>query len=443
MIKKLRPKSDFSRNVLTLMTGTIVAQAIPIALSPILTRIYSPQEFGEFALYMALTSTIAIIATGRYELAIMLPDDDDDALHLVTLSFFITVCISLLTLFLVVSFNHEIAIALGNREISFWLYLTPLSIFLSGCYQSLTYWNNRKKKYTEIAKNGVLKASIMGGTQLSFGLTAKNSSISGGLIIGYVINQLFSVLHFYKTFKPAKVQIVNIFRMAKKYKNFPLLNLWAAVLNSGSRQLPIFLLSSLYSATVVGLFSLAERLLSLPVALIGRSVGQVYFQSINDIKDKPRKVKELTIQLNKKLIYIGLFPVSIILLWGDVIFGFVLGNEWTIAGEYAKYLSIWVFFVFISSPLSTLLVVYEKHIESIYFNLILFIFRFLSIYLGWVLAADAQTVILIYGITSAIAWFGFVVYLLSLANLSLIEIFKQITSLSFILIIMLLVASQV
>ena len=79
MLKHLKPKSEFGRNVLTLMTGTTIAQAIPIAISPILTRIYTPEDFGVFALYISISTIFAVIVTGRYELAIMLPKKNKDA----------------------------------------------------------------------------------------------------------------------------------------------------------------------------------------------------------------------------------------------------------------------------------------------------------------------------------------------------------------------------
>ena len=101
MFNKLKPKSEFSRNVLTLMTGTTIAQAIPIAISPILTRIYAPEDFGMFALYMSVASIISVIATGRYELAIMLPKKDEDAVNIVALSIIISFFVSFISLLIV------------------------------------------------------------------------------------------------------------------------------------------------------------------------------------------------------------------------------------------------------------------------------------------------------------------------------------------------------
>ena len=85
MIQRLRPKSEFSRDVLTLMTGSTIAQAIPIAITPILTRLYMPEDFGVLALFVAVTAILGSIANGCYEFAIMLPEQDEDSINIAAL----------------------------------------------------------------------------------------------------------------------------------------------------------------------------------------------------------------------------------------------------------------------------------------------------------------------------------------------------------------------
>ena len=132
MLTKLKARSEFSRNVFALMTGTTIAQAIPIAISPILTRIYTPEDFGVFALYMAIASILSVIATGRYELAIMLPKKDEDAINIAALSIIISFFVSFVSLLIVFVFNAQITNLLGNPEISNWLYFIPLTVLLTG-----------------------------------------------------------------------------------------------------------------------------------------------------------------------------------------------------------------------------------------------------------------------------------------------------------------------
>ena len=167
MLNKLKPKSEFSRNVLTLMTGTTIAQAIPISISPILTRIYTPEDFGIFALFVAISSIFGSIANGRYELAIMLPKKDEDAINIFALGFIITCTISLLLLILVVLFHDYFLILLKNEEIGLWLYFVPIAVFFTGIYNILNYFNNRKKYYKDIANATIIKSIITAVIQLS------------------------------------------------------------------------------------------------------------------------------------------------------------------------------------------------------------------------------------------------------------------------------------
>src|SRR2546425_10423373 len=113
MFSRLLPKSEFIRHILTLITGTTIAQAIPLVVTPILTRIYSPQDFGLFALYMSIIAILGVVATGRYELAIMLPEKDEDAINVVYISFIITLATSLITLIVFWFFNTEFTSILG------------------------------------------------------------------------------------------------------------------------------------------------------------------------------------------------------------------------------------------------------------------------------------------------------------------------------------------
>ena len=150
MIQRHKPLSEFNRNVLTLMTGTTIAQAIPIAISPILTRIYTPEDFGVLALFVAITSIFGSIANGRYELAIMLPKKDENAINIFALGLIITFSMSFILLVLVVLFNEQITELLKNDEISVWLYFVPIAVLFIGLYNMLAYYNNRKKYYKVI-----------------------------------------------------------------------------------------------------------------------------------------------------------------------------------------------------------------------------------------------------------------------------------------------------
>jgi lipopolysaccharide exporter len=429
MIKKSKIKSEFTRNVLTLMTGTTISLAIPIAISPILTRIYTPEDFGVFTLYMAITTIIAVIATGRYEMAIMLPKKDENAVHILILSLIISSVISLISFLIIFFFNSQIIKILGSQEISRWLYLVPCSILLVGFYNSFTYWINRKKKYKKMAQNKVIQSGSMATMQVSLGLFKNNTN---GLIIGWFFGQLMAVILLARLVwredknKINKTSIFKMWSFAKRYKKFPLINSWSGLLNTASRQVPIILLTAFFSTVVTGLFSLAQRILLIPMTLLGNTISQVYFEKVSKLKDEKHKVKKITLEINKKLLLIGLLPISIIILWGDTLFAFVFGQSWKVAGEYAKLLSVWMYFVFITSPLTHLLIVYEKHFELVLFNTFLFLSRIGVLLIGWWMAKDALTVIAFYGILGAAAWGMLHFRLMKMVGVSYFNTFRQV-----------------
>lgn len=429
MIKRLKPKSEFSRNVLTLMTGTTIAQAVTIAISPVLTRIFTPEEFGLFALYMSIVTIIAVIATGRYELAVMLPKKDEDAASLVLLSLIIAASISCATLLPILFFSEQIANFLGSAEIELWLYLTPASIFLVGAYNSLSYWTNRKKQYNLMSQYKVAQSASMATTQVLFGFTKKGT---GGLIIGWFAGQLVALLFLARSvwvkdkevFK--KIKRIKTIGLARRYKHFPIINSWSAFLNTASRQVPIILLTVFFSTAVTGFFSLAQRILQIPMSLLGQAIGRVYFEKASRLKNDENEIKRITLEIHKKLLLIGFFPVAIILLLGDHLFALVFGEPWRVAGEYAQFLSVWIFFVFVSSPLSHLMTIYEKHIESVVFNILLFTSRIAVLIISYWLALSPELTIAIYGVAGAVIWLFFIFYLMKLADITYFDTAKQV-----------------
>ena len=363
MLTKLKPKSEFTRNVLTLMTGTTIAQAIPIAISPILTRLYTPEDFGVLALFVAITSIFGSIANGRYELAIMLPKKDEDAINIAALGFIITSIISFILLILVSLFHDYFVNLLNNDNIGIWLYFVPIAVFFTGLYNILNYFNNRKKYYKDIANATIIKSIITAVIQLSIGFLKGGAS---GLISGQLISQMFANMRLFKNIIKDKVLISNISKikiiaLAKRYKDFPKFTLWAGLLNTSSTQLTNILISSMFSIKTLGFYSLTQRLLAMPSALIGGSIGQVLFQEASKEKQNTNYINISFYSTLKKLIFISLPSFFILYFIVEDLFAFVFGVEWRVAGVYAKILIPLFAISFIVSPLTILNQVNKKN----------------------------------------------------------------------------------
>ena len=272
------------------MTGTTVAQAIPIAISPILTRIYSPENFGVFTVFMAIVGILAPIANARYEVAIMLPERDDDAINIFALGLLIT---SALTIFLFIGifFSQELIVTQVSNDIGPWLYLIPISVFFIGIFNVLSYFNIRKRYYKDMASAKIFKATAMAVIQVSMGFLKQGVS---GLISGQIISQTIANFRLVKNLFEDKEILSRITKermwgQAKKHKNFPKFSLWAALLNSLSIHLSNVLISLFFSVSTLGFYSLVYRVLGTPSALIGGSIGQVFYQQATVEKGGDRR----------------------------------------------------------------------------------------------------------------------------------------------------------
>lgn len=362
MIKKLF-KGEFNRNVLTLLTGTTIAQAIPIAISPILTRLYSPEDFGVLALFVAITAILASIANGRYELAIVLPKTDKEALSIMVLSLVISTMLSVLLLISIFVFYNPIVSLVNNEELAKWLYFIPIVVFLSGLYNSLNYYNTRKKAYANIAKTSVTRSVGLSVVQITLGLLKKGA---GGLIAGQIVSQALANGRLVTTVvkDKAELQSVNktsVLNAAKRYNNFPKFSMPAVLMNTLANNILNFFLPIMFSVATLGQYALVNRVLGAPSSIIGSSFGQVYFQQANRERSATGQAIKTFKSTLKKLIIVAVLPFTILFLFGEEIIVFIFGSEWIIAGQLISILAPYFLVRFISSPLSTTTSVFEKN----------------------------------------------------------------------------------
>lgn len=368
--KWIIPKTAFAKSVITLMTGTGLAQVLPIALSPILTRLYTPEDFGVFALYASICAVLAVLVTGKYELAIVVPKYNSEAINIVAVTGVLSLLISLVLLVIVLVWHAQIITIIGHPEIGPWLYFIPLTTFVVGCYHALNYWANRRVYYKEMAVSRVVQSGGSGAVQVAAGLSKIGLQ---GLIIGQLIGQLISTIFLAVSLSSDDRRLlrqISIRRMcfvARKHIKYPKYMVPGQAMSVGSAEMPIVLLSIFFGTGVAGLYSLAQRVMSAPLSLIASAIGDVYRQEAAAQYAKNGQCREIFIASIKRLLIFAFMPTLPVLLFGPQIFSFVFGNDWRLAGEIASVLSVLVLFQTLSSPLSsTILLPGWVHIESLW-----------------------------------------------------------------------------
>ncbi len=369
LIEKYYTNSEFGRNVFTMITGTSIAQAIPFFLYPVLTRLYTPEDFGVYSLYLSILNFLSLIVTLRYELAIVLPKYDYEALNILFLSIIICFLISLLSFLLIALFGREAAILSGNNKIYYLLYLIPLSLILEGTYRSFNLYAVREKKFKKMTKSVVTYNSLSSLSQILL------SIIHGaGLVFGTIIGRFFSVLilsyEFFKDFKKnfQKINLSIIKEKIIEYKDFSIINSSHTISDVLKTSLSVILISRLYGSQVLGFYGLAVRVFQAPMFIIGNSLSQVLYQKLSALKKEEKSLYPIVKKIFIKITIISL-PLFILLFFtAPFLFGIIFGDGWIIAGEYTKIISVYIFFYFLIYPFSKIPIILNKQKEYFFID---------------------------------------------------------------------------
>lgn len=349
------------------MSGTAIAQAIPVLVSPILSRIYSPDDFGILALFMAISIVISVIATGRYELAIMLPEDKRDATNILALSVILTFITALVTLVLVLLLRSFIAGFFDTPGITPWLFFIPLVVFFTGLYNAFNYWSTRHKTFKRNASARISQSGVMVGTNLGMGYAGSGPA---GLIAGYILGQITAALVLsWKTFRNfgsalKEVSREVIIKNAKKYRNFPMINTPHAFIGSLQDNGIVYVIMVFFSKAVLGSYSFAFRLVTAPTTLIGSSIYQVFYQKATTALQEGQDIQKMVLRIYRNLFFIGLPIFAVLFFFAEPIFMFVFGEEWGVAGEIAAIISPWLFLNFMASPVSCITIIMNKQFQG-------------------------------------------------------------------------------
>lgn len=423
------PAGGFARNVVTLMTGTTFAQALAILAAPILTRLYSPGDYGVSALYGSILGIFTVAACWRYELAIVLPEKDEDAANVLALSVLICFVMAVLSLILVALFRIPAAQLLGAPELAPWLWFMPLSLIATGLFQAFNYWSTRRKQFRRLAARTITQSIATAGVQLGAGAFLHPGS--GGLIGGNIFGQLLAtgqlawqILRDEGNILISKINIIKCKNVLTRYKRFPLFDSWASMLNTASAMLPALLLGYFFIPAVVGHYALGHSVLALPMGVIGGSIAQVFFPQAAEAQ-RSGSLNRLSLDMFQRLLTIGFVPILLIAIVAPNLFTIIFGERWWTAGVYVRWLSLWMLFVFISSPISTIYTVLERQREYLIINFIMFTTRLLALIIGGI-KGNALLTIALFGITSTILYIFNCTYILYMAGVTVRKTFAVI-----------------
>lgn len=383
---KFLTSSIIRKNVLILISGTITGQIINLLVTPLLSRFYTPQQFGNLAVFTSIAAIISLFSTGQYELAITLPKRKEDSLNVVALTSFLVATTSLVVFGVLLLFRKFFVGFIPEDIFSLWIFLMPISIFLTGLGQVFYYWVIYKKGFKEISLNTICKAASTNALQV---VNLFISALKGsGLLIGQVFGQLFATSLFAKhILKTERYELKNIHtsdirEQAKRYKKFPTYSLPANLVNVTANQLPVILLGGAFGLSVVGQFSLTQKILGVPGVLISTSILSVFKERASRDYRETNSCRDIYIKTLKALFSLSIIPFFALFMVTPRLIPYIFGPNWVAAGIYAQILTVMYFFRFIASPLSYVLIVAEKQAINLTIQLLLLAITFASIQFG-------------------------------------------------------------
>ena len=354
--------SGFAQNALLLTGGTVIAQLIPILLQPFLRRIFSTTEYGVYSIYLSVVGILTIVATFRYDNAIVLPKSDLKASNVLALSVLINLVLCIILLLIAVIAQDPLSGFLKLPEgYEYVLYLIPAGVFLFCLQQTLNFWLIRKSAFAESAGNKVIRRAIEGGVHTVTGIR----KIQPGLIIGDLCGGFASCLAVMyrmsrKDFQFRLVSKKVLQYVAFRYADFPKFNLLPTLLSAIAFQMPLLLINRYFETRNVAEFDLARQMLNVPLALVAITFSQVLLQNLSVKKQQNLSVRKLLSQVLYVLLAIVAVEILIIKIWGPDLFGFVFGDTWAASGQISKILVYNFALNFIMSSFTAVFIAFNK-----------------------------------------------------------------------------------
>lgn len=429
-ISELR-KTSFSGDVLRLTFGSVFVQVLAVLTAPFLTRLYSPEAFGIVALFASITGIIIVASCMRYELAIMLPKSDKEAANLLGVSLIFVILVSALTIPVVWYGRTALLRWLNAPHLAPYLWLIPPAVMIGGIFSALSYWSSRTKHFTWLSIARFTDSASTISTQISAGYAGYTTggSLIGAGVVGQAVSTAVLGGRIWRDDRKVLLRFIcfrDMIEGIKRHRKFPIYSTLSAVMNAISVQLPIFLLSAFFSPVVVGLYALGYRILSTPMAIMGQSVAQVFYQRASVAKSDGT-LSEVVEKTFKQFVSLSAFPFLLITFVGADIFSAVFGQKWTEAGLYAQILAPWIFLTFLASPISTLCTVFERQDVGLFFNIVLIAVRVISLFIGGILGNIVLALVL-FSVSSICSLIWLCMYLIHKTGLKVIHMVKIFTS---------------
>lgn len=350
-------RSKLLRNILTVVSGTAGAQAITMAFMPVITRLYGPEAYGVLGTFLSVTLMLIPIAALTYPIAIVLPKRDDDARGLVRLSLIVAVLLTALTALLLQTYGSWLVQKADVAIIEPYLMLIPLVMLSGAALEIAQQWLYRTQRFNITASVAVGNSLLFNSIRTVAGFIQSSALV---LVCTTALQQALHASMLGLAMWRAKAHDAGAEKteqaspgladLARRHSDFPLFRAPVMLINAVSQHMPTLVLAIYFGPAAAGFFALGKQVLSMPTNLIGKSVGDVYYPRITRAVHDGEAISAMLVKATTALALVGVVPFALVIIAGPALFAWVFGDQWQVAGEFARWLALAEFFIFISRP---------------------------------------------------------------------------------------------
>lgn len=401
-------RSKFIRNVVTLASGTLLAQLIQFGAAPVITRLYTPAMFGVLAAISSVVAVMTVISSLCYDRAVVLPKGERDAVSVTLLSLLLLVTTSAAGLLVSLAFGVPLAAWLSEPSLGPWLWIGAVIVFVHGAMNVVAYWHTRRQLFRFVAVGQIVRAVVDSGSKIGLGFLVGASTLGllSGTAFGFGAALLYLIWRSQRTgFEPRRLGVdwASMRANAVTYRKYPLYETWNAFLDTFSKELVVLLFTWLFTPAVVGLYHLGLRILQRPVSFVGSSVGRVYLQRAATLYADGEPLQGSLARATAGLAALTCIPFTALALLGQPLFAWVFGEAWREAGLYVQVMSPWLFLMLLNRPAHGVYMVQQRLEFLLGFNLTVAVSRAGAIMLGYALHGSAVASLLYFSGVGVVA----------------------------------------
>lgn len=358
------------RDAVLMAVGAGAGQAITLALSPIIARQFSPNDFGAFSIYAAIIGVGAVLCTMRYEYAVPIVKHDEDAGHLFRAVAVWTALLAVITFAVITVFREPILVRFELSDYGAMMSLIPLGMAAFALFQLSLYASLRQRRFATVATSRAVQGGAIGVGQASFGSAGATSM---GLAGGHVLSSLAGILILLpvtRALRRGAWSWPKIRSVIHRYRDFVRFSAPAALVNVATVRLPSVVLTLLAGSKIGGSFMFCQTILAAPVMLFGRAIGQVYVSELaSRIRDNRGGLTGVFVRLLGGMALLGAIPATVLFFVGESVFTFIFGEQWTLSGAMSEVLAFVFFAEILIIPVTQSLEILEQQRTQLYWDI--------------------------------------------------------------------------